>query len=120
MTHASPPRRNALLQTESIPITALTPMPGTPRLHPKSQIRALTKSFEAFGQVLPILIDADHRIISGHAQWEVAQRLAMTDVMVMRIEYLAEPQIKALMIALNRLADLSKWDDQALNTVDCH
>ena len=92
-------------------------MPGTPRQHPKSQIRALAKSFEAFGQVLPILIDADNRIISGHAQWEVAQRLGMTEVMVMRIEYLAKPQIKALMVALNRLADLSKWDDQALGAI---
>ncbi len=117
MTQTSLPRRNAPLHTEFFAVTGLKPMPGTPRQHPKSQIRALTKSFEAFGQVLPILIDADHRIISGHAQWDVAQRLGMSDVMVMRIEYLAEPQIKALMVALNRLADLSKWDDQALNTI---
>jgi DNA modification methylase len=117
MPNSSPPRRNAPLHTEYLAPTALTPMPGTPRVHPKSQIRALTKSFEAFGQVLPILIDADHRIISGHAQWEVAQRLGMTEVMVMRIEYLAKPQIKALMVALNRLADLSKWDDQALGAI---
>ena len=117
MTQVSLPRRNTPLCTEIIAITSLLPMPGAPRQHPKSQIRALTKSFEAFGQVLPILIDGDHRIISGHAQWVVAQRLAMTEVMVIRIEYLAEPQIKALMIALNRLADLSKWDDQALGII---
>ena len=117
MTQVSLPRRNTPLCTEIIAITSLLPMPGAPRQHPKSQIRALTKSFEAFGQVLPILIDGDHRIISGHAQWVVAQRLAMTEVMVIRIEYLAEPQIKALMIALNRLADFSKWDDQALGII---
>ena len=109
--------RNAPLNTEYLPISALKPMPGSPRQHPKSQIRALTKSFEAFGQVLPILIDADCRIISGHAQWEVAQCLAMSDVMTMRIEHLNEPQIKALMVALNRLGDLSKWDEPALSTI---
>ncbi len=117
MPTISPPRRNAPLHTEYIATAALAPMPGTPRAHPASQIRALTKSFQAFGQVLPILIDADDRIVSGHAQWEVARRLGMTEVMVIRIEYLAEPQIKALMVALNRLSDLSKWDDQALNTI---
>ncbi|MGV8996260.1 MAG: ParB/Srx family N-terminal domain-containing protein, partial [Parvibaculaceae bacterium] len=117
MSKTFPPRRNAPLHTEYIAVTALTPMPGAPRQHPKSQIRALTKSFEAFGQVLPILIDAESRIISGHAQWEVAKRLDMSEVMVIRIEFMSEPQIKALMVALNRLSDLSTWDDVALRTV---
>ena len=112
-----PARRNAQLQIEYLSITSLTPMPGAPRQHPKSQIRALTKSFEAFGQVLPILIDAECRIISGHAQWEVAKRLGMPEVMVIRIEHLTETQTKALMVALNRLGDLSKWDEPALSTI---
>lgn len=114
----SPPLlRNALLHTEYLATTALTPMPGAPRQHPRSQIRALTKSFEAFGQVLPILIDGESRIISGHAQWEVARQMAMPEVMVIRIAHLNEPQIKALMVALNRLGELSKWDEPALNAI---
>ena len=110
-------RRNAPLHTEYIATNTLSPMPGAPREHPKSQIRALTKSFEAFGQVLPILVDADGRIISGAAQWEVAKRLGMTEVMAIRVEYLSEPQTKALMVALNRLGDLSKWNEQALSKI---
>ena len=117
MPNAHPQRRNALLHSEYISTAAISAMPGSPRLHPKSQIRALIKSFEAFGQVLPILIDSESRIISGHAQWEVATRLGMAEVLVVRIEYLTEPQIKALMVAMNRLADLSKWDDAALRTI---
>ncbi len=117
MSQSIPPRRNAPLHTEYLATTSLTAMPGAPRQHPKSQLRALTKSFEAFGQVLPILIDSERRIISGHAQWEVAQRLGLAEVMVIRVEYLTEPQVKALMIALNRLGDLSKWDEAALSTI---
>ena len=117
MPNTTRQRRNAPLRTEYLSTTTLKPMPGTPRLHPKSQIRALTKSFEAFGQVLPILVDADVRIISGHAQWEVAKRLGMSEVMAIRVEHLTEPQTKALMVALNRLGDLSKWDEPALSTI---
>lgn len=117
MAHLSPLSRSTILQSERIPIDDLRPMPGAPRHHPKSQIRSLSKSFEAFGQVLPILIDAEGRIISGHAQWEAAKRLGLDEVMVIRVEHLDEPQMKALMVALNRLSDLSKWDDQALNTI---
>lgn len=117
MTLTSPLLRNAKLQSECISIDQLTPMPGAPRQHPKSQIQSLIKSFEAFGQVLPILIDGECRIISGHGQWEAAKRLGMTEVMVIRVEHLDEVRIKALMLALNRLGDLSKWDDEALNTI---
>ena len=70
--------RNTRLQSEYLPIAALKPMPGAPRRHPKSQIRALMKSIEAFGQVLPILIDEQSRIISGHAQMEAVMRLGLT------------------------------------------
>lgn len=108
---------NTKLQTEYIEINKPTPMPGTPRQHPKSQIRSLAKSLETFGQVLPILIDGECRIISGHGQWEAAKRLGMTKIMAIRVEHLDETQVKALMVALNRLGDLSKWDEQALNTI---
>ncbi len=117
MTTNPVPPRNAPLNTEYLATGGLRPMPGAPRHHPNSQIRALTKSFEAFGQVLPVLIDTEARIISGHAQWEVAKRLGMSEVMVIRIEYLTEPQIRALMVGLNRLADLSKWNDEALDAI---
>lgn len=117
MPNSNNARRNAPLHTEYLATTSLTAMPGAPRHHPKSQLRALTKSFEAFGQVLPILIDSDSRIISGHAQWEVAQRLGLAEVLAIRVEYLNEPQAKALMVALNRLGDLSKWDEPALSAI---
>lgn len=117
MDHQLPLRRNKQLRTEYLPTTALGPTPGAPRHHPKSQIRALTKSLKAFGQVLPILIDGEDRIISGLALWQVAKEIGLAEVMVIRVDYLTEPQSKALMIALNRLGDLSKWDDEALTTV---
>lgn len=108
---------NDRLQTEHLDPATLKPFPGTPRNHPKSQARALTKSLQAFRQALPILIDGENRIISGHLLWEVAKKLGHPEVMVIRIEYLTEPQIKGLMIALNRLGDLSSWDDAALNSI---
>lgn len=117
MHHPSQLRRNSQLRTEYIAPSTLTPTSGSPRYHPKSQTRALSKSLQAFGQVLPILVDSDNRIISGLALWQVARELGLPEVMVIRIDYLSEPQVKALMIALNRLGDLSKWDDEALKTV---
>ena len=112
-----PLRRNDRHQAEYLETSSLTPMAGAARYHPKHQLRALTKSLQTFGQVLPILIDADLRIISGLALWQVAKQLSLPEVMVIRIAHLTEPQTKALMVALNRLSDLSRWDDEALNAI---
>jgi DNA modification methylase len=117
MVHFTDLPRSTRLQSEYLATSTLKPMPGATRRHPKSQIRALMRSIEAFGQVLPVLVDEQYRIISGHAQLEAATRLGLTEVLSIHIEYLTEPQIKALMIALNRLADLSTWDEKALGTV---
>ena len=110
-------RRNSQLQTEYLDTSTLKPKAGAPRHHPKSQLRALSKSLTAFGQVLPVLIDAENQIISGLALWLVAKDLGLAQLMVIRIEHLSEPQTKALMIALNRLGDLSSWDDRALEAI---
>jgi len=122
MQSTIPSFQNTKLEVEYVACAQLTPMPGSPRRHPKSQIRALTKSLEVFRQVLPILIDSEARIISGHALWEAAKRLGMPEVAVIRVEHLDEIRVKALMVALNRLGDLSKWDEQALSTtlLDLH
>src|SRR5690348_1020088 len=117
MNHHLPVSRNNRLRAEYLDPRTLTETASMPRYHPKSQIRSLTKSFEAFGQVLPILIDSENRIISGLALWQVAKELGLAEVMVIQIDYLSAPQIKALMIALNRLGDLSRWDDEALNAI---
>lgn len=110
-------RRNAALQIEHIPPASLTSMPGTARKHPKSQIRSLAKSIQAFGFAAPVLIDGAQRIIAGHARIEAAKQLGMDTVPVIRIEHLNDAQIKAFALADNRLAELSRWDERALGAV---
>jgi hypothetical protein len=112
-----PPPRTATLQIEYLPPGNLTPMPGAPRKHPASQIRSLRKSIEAFGFIAPILLDADGRIIAGHARVDAAKKLGLDTVPVVRVEHLNEAQIKAFLVADNRLAELSSWDEQALGAI---
>jgi DNA modification methylase len=112
-----PPRLNTPLATEYASITDLKEMPDIPRRHPESQIRAVAKSLHAFGQVLPILVDSEGRIISGQALKDAAERIGMTQVMIIRANHLDAMQVKALRVALNRLGDLSDFDDAALNPI---
>lgn len=117
MTDITHQRRNAPLQIEYLSTDSLKPTPGAPRLHPKSQIKSLIKSIQAFGFNVPILVDGDNQIIAGHARLEAASKLGLMELPVIRMEHLTALQLKAFMVAENRLAELGAWDERALSTI---
>lgn len=87
---------------------------NNPRKHSKRQQGKIDKSLATFGFVLPALLDADGYIISGEALVRSAIRLGYSEVPVVWASHLDPAAIKALRIALNRLADLGEWDDEKL------
>ncbi len=88
--------------------------PTNPRVHKPRQIKLLAKSIQTFGFVVPILIDANDQVIAGHARLEAAIKLGLDRVPVIRLEHLSPAQAQALMVADNRLAELSNWDTELL------
>lgn len=93
---------------------SLTPHPTNPRTHKPRQIKLLAKSIATFGFVMPAIIDAHDQIIAGHARIDAAKKLGLAEVPVIRLEHLSPEQATALMIADNRLAELSSWDTDLL------
>ena len=102
------------LVVEQVPICSLKPYGNNPRTHSKKQIRQLATSITTFGWTNPVLVDADNRIIAGHGRVEAAKLLGNPHVPVLRIEDLTEAQIKAYVIADNKLAELAGWDEEIL------
>jgi DNA modification methylase len=111
------PQRNRQLSIEHLPPDQLTAMPGAPRVHSRAQLKALIQSIKAFSFNVPVLIDADLRIIAGHARLAAAIECGLVTVPVIRIEHLSPTQIKGFMIAENRLADMSHFDEQKLGEI---
>lgn len=95
-------------------IGALKPIETNPRTHSKRQIRQIARSIEEFGFVNPVLIDADDRIIAGHGRVEAARMVGITEVPTVRIEHLSPAQLRAYVIADNRLAERAGWDKDLL------
>jgi len=96
------------------PLTDLVPDPANPRIHTRRQIRQIANSIKAFGFNVPMLINAERKLFAGHGRWQAAQLLGMTQVPTIMIEHLSEVQIRAFMIADNRLTENSDWDEQLL------
>jgi DNA modification methylase len=92
------------------PIRELAAYSSNARTHSTHQIRQIAASIKAFGFTNPVLIDRNNSIIAGHGRVEAAKSLGMDEVPTIRLEGLTEDQIRAYIIADNRLAEKAGWD----------
>ena len=104
----------ASLSISYLRIDQLKPFNRNARTHTNRQIRQIAASIREFGFVSPTLVDRNNRIIAGHGRVEAAKLLGMTEVPTIRLEGLSEEQIRAYVIADNRLAELAGWDKSIL------
>jgi len=102
------------LQVQNVAIAVLKPRPNNPRTHSKKQLKQLADSIREFGFVNPVLIDAEGGIIAGHGRVEAAKLLGMTEAPAVRVDHLTEAQIRAYVIADNKLALNAGWDEGLL------
>jgi hypothetical protein len=99
---------------ELVPVSDLVEYPGNARKHSMDQIASLCGLIAEYGFTTPLLIDKDGMLISGHGRLLAAKSLGMFDVPCIRATHLSRAQIKALVIADNRIAELSSWDENVL------
>jgi DNA modification methylase len=102
------------LAIEDLPIASLRTDPKNARLHSDKQVQQIARSIEAFGFNVPVLVDANSRVVAGHGRLLACKLLGIATVPVIRLEHLSELQIRAFMIADNRLTEIAQWDDKLL------
>ena len=71
-------------------------------------------SIKEFGFINPVLIDGSNGIIAGHGRVEAAKLVGMRDVPTVRVDHLTPAQIRAYVIADNKLAENAGWDRELL------
>ena len=84
------------------------------RSHSPRQIQQIAASIKEFGFVVPVLVDEDGTILAGHGRAAAARVLGMSQVPTVCVEHLTEAQKRAFLLADNRLAELSSWDEGQL------
>lgn len=102
------------LSVTNRPPGALQPAARNARTHSRKQVQQIAASIREFGFVNPVLVDDEDRVIAGHGRLEAAKQLGLPEVPVIRLDHLTPEQRRAYVIADNRLAELSKWDDATL------
>tara|TARA_R110001632_G_scaffold182961_1_gene303046 strand:- start:71 stop:667 length:597 start_codon:yes stop_codon:yes gene_type:complete len=92
----------------------LIPYVSNSRTHSEQQIQQVASSIKEFGFTNPILIDEKSGIIAGHGRLQAAYLLNLDKVPTITLEGLTDAQRKAYVIADNKLALNSGWDDELL------
>ncbi|HRH92820.1 MAG TPA: DNA methyltransferase [Agitococcus sp.] len=102
------------LKVEYKNIKDLIPYCNNSRTHSDEQVLQIASSIKEFGFTNPVLIDGQGGIIAGHGRIMAAQKLKMDEVPTITLSDLSEAQKKAYIIADNKLALNSGWDDELL------
>lgn len=96
------------------PTEQLQPYAANARTHSQQQIEAVARSIEQFGFNAPILVAADNTVVAGHCRLAAAQLLGLPTVPTIQLAHLSQRDMRAYIIADNRLAENSGWDDAVL------
>ena len=107
-------RKQVDLKVEYRNIKELIPYCNNSRTHSDEQVLQIASSIKEFGFTNPVLIDGQGGIIAGHGRIMAAQKLKMDEVPTITLSGLSDAQKKAYIIADNKLALNSGWDDELL------
>ncbi len=92
----------------------LRPDSRNARTHSKKQIRQIADSMLRFGITNPVIIDAKGQLVAGHARAEAAKLANIRQIPAIRLSHLSDAEIRAYMLADNRLAEGGGWDREIL------
>lgn len=102
------------LQIQYLSMGAVKPSPHAARDHSASQRRKLKNLLQKFGQIAPIILDANRQIVDGHAVYETLRDLGHDEIAVVVVENRTDAEIRALRLALNRISEDTTWNEKDL------
>lgn len=94
-------------------IDDIIPYVNNPRIN-DSGVDKVASSIKNYGFKVPITIDSQNEIITGHTRLLAAKKLKLKEVPCIVADDLTDAQVKAFRIADNKVAEYSEWDNDLL------
>ena len=92
-----------------LPLGEVHPYKNNPRKN-DGAVDAVAESIRQYGFLVPLVISADHEIITGHTRFKAAKKLGLSSVPCVIADELTEEQIKAFRLVDNKVGELAEWD----------
>ncbi len=103
-----------MLDIKYLKTDTLKPYAGNARTHSHKQIGKIAESIKKFDFNNPILVDKNNMIVAGHGRWEAAKKLKIVEVPTLRLDHLSKDEVRAYILADNKLAEIAGWDQDIL------
>ena len=92
----------------------LIPYINNPRQNEEA-VDKVASSIKKFGFKVPIVVDKDNEIITGHTRLKASKKLGLKEVPTIVAEDLTPAEVKAFRIADNKVSEYATWDIDLLN-----
>ena len=102
------------LKIEYRKVSELLPYARNARTHSDEQVSQLAASIKEFGFNNPVAVDGEGMILCGHGRVMAAKKLGLTEVPTVCLSHLSATQVKAYILADNKLALNAGWDNDML------
>ena len=99
-----------MLAVRNVAIDEIIPYENNPRRIRPEAVKAVAASIREFGFKVPVVIDEDRVIVTGHTRVLAARELGMHEVPCIVADDLTPEQIKAFRLADNKASELTNWD----------
>lgn len=94
-------------------VDALVPYVNNPRNN-EGAVDKVASSIKEFGFRVPIVVDEDNVIVTGHTRLLAAKKLGLEEVPTVSATGLTKAQIKAFRLADNKTSEFATWNDEML------
>lgn len=100
---------------EHIKIDDIIMYANNPRHNDNEAVDKVAASIEAYGFKVPMVLDKNNVIITGHTRYKAAKKLKLDKVPCIIADDLTDAQVKAFRIADNKVSEYSSWDNELLS-----
>lgn len=101
------------MQVIDVKVGDLRPYKNNPRLNDEA-VDYVERSIREFGFKVPLVIDKDRVIVTGHTRLKAAKRLGLDSVPCVMADDLSPEQVKAFRVADNAVSEVALWDMEKL------
>ena len=101
------------MNIKMVSLSDLKPYENNPR-HNEYAVQKVANSIKEFGFKVPLVIDKNNVIVTGHTRYKASEMLSITEVPCIVADDLTEKQIKMFRLADNKVSEFSAWDYELL------
>ena len=100
------------MNIEQVSINLLKPYINNPRNNARA-IKYLEKAIPEYGFTVPITVDEDYVIVTGHSRYLAAKNLGKAEVPIVVLSHLSDAKIKQFRIADNKVHEHTNFEFSA-------